>query len=222
MIRILIVDDHAIVRAGLKQLLEDKSDIEVIYEAGSGAEALNLIRQNGLDMVLLDISMPGKGGLEVLKQIKMEQPDLPVLILSMHSEDQYALRALKLGAAGYLVKHNAPEELFAAVRKAAAGGRYISEVVADKLASSVDSTRGAVSHETLTNREFQVFNMLVSGKPVSEIAHELSLSVKTISTHRSHILVKMNVKNNAELMFYAISNGLVNYLSNSVADNDTK
>ncbi|HED15984.1 MAG TPA: response regulator transcription factor, partial [Gammaproteobacteria bacterium] len=166
------------------------------------------------DVVLLDMSMPGKSGLEVLKQIKQEYPKLPVLILSMHPEDQYAVRVHKAGAAGYLTKRCVTNELVQAVYKVAAGGKYISETVAERLALSIDPTATAIPHETLSDREYQVFQMLASGKQVSAIARELSLSSKTISTHRSKILTKMQMKSNSELMFYAINYGLISQEKN--------
>lgn len=214
MIKILIVDDHDIVRAGLKQLLCETPDIEVAGEAGSGVEAINLVRKETWDVVLLDMSMPDKSGLEVLKQIKQEYPKLPVLILSMHPEDQYAVRAHRAGAAGYLTKRCVADELVAAVHKVAAGGKYISETVAERLALSVDATATAIPHEALSDREYQIFHLLASGKQVSEIGRELSLSSKTISAHRSNILTKMQMKTNSELMFYAINHGLISQEKN--------
>lgn len=207
--RVLIVDDHAIVRAGLKQFLNECPDVAVTDEATNGHEALKKIREQDWDVVILDISMPGKNGLETLKQIKSEQPKLAVLILSMHAEGQYALRALKAGAAGYLTKGCIPEQLLAAVAKVARGGKYITPLLAEKLANALDPNVREVPHETLSNRELQIFQELSAGKQVSQIGKELSLSTKTISAHRANILKKMHMKNNAELMFYAIDNGLV-------------
>jgi len=208
--RVLIVDDHAIVRAGLKQLLNDYPDVAATEEATSAHEALKKIREQDWDVVLLDISMPGKNGLEILKQIKRERPKVAVLILSMHAENQYALRALKAGAAGYLTKGCIPEQLLAAVAKVARGGKYITPALAEKLANALDPNVGDAPHEALSNRELQVFQLLSAGKQVSQIGEELSLSTKTVSAHRANILKKMRMKNNAELMFYAIDNGLVN------------
>jgi len=207
--RVLIADDHAIVRAGLKQLLYECPDVAITDEATNGHEALKKIREQNWDVVILDISMPGKNGLETLKQIKSEQPKLAVLILSMHAEGQYALRALKAGASGYLTKGCIPEQLLAAVAKVARGGKYITPMLAEKLANAFDANVGEAPHETLSNRELQVFQLLAAGMQVSQIGKELSLSTKTISTHRAKILKKMNMKNNAELMFYAIDNDLV-------------
>ncbi|GMR19449.1 MAG: response regulator transcription factor [Gammaproteobacteria bacterium] len=207
--RVLIADDHAIVRAGLRQLLGECPDVAVIGEATNGNEALRKIREQDWDVVILDISMPGKNGLETLKQIKSERPRLAVLILSMHAENQYALRALKAGAAGYLTKGCIPEQLLAAIAKVVRGGKYITPVLAEKLANALDPNVGEAPHDALSNRELQVFQLLAAGKQVSQIGEELSLSTKTISAHRANILKKMHMKNNAELMFYAIDNGLV-------------
>jgi two-component system invasion response regulator UvrY len=209
MIRILVVDDHAIVREGLKQILADVTDLSVREEAANGQEALEKIRSGEFDCVLLDISMPGRSGLEVLKEIKAERPRLPVLILSMHAEEQYAIRALKAGASGYLTKSSAPDELIGAIRKVSCGRKYVSASLAEKLAGELDSDATKPSHETLSDREYQVMLMLASGKAVKEIADELCLSVKTISTYRSRVMEKMNLKKNAELTLYAIQNHLV-------------
>ena len=209
MIRILVVDDHAIVREGLKQILADVTDLSVRDEAANGQEALEKIRGGEFDCVLLDISMPGRSGLEVLKEIKAERPRLPVLILSMHAEEQYAIRALKAGASGYLTKASAPDELIGAIRKVSCGRKYVSASLAEKLAGELDSDATKPPHETLSDREYQVMLMLASGKAVKEIADELCLSVKTISTYRSRVMEKMSMKKNAELTLYAIQNRLV-------------
>jgi len=185
-LNVLLADDHAIVRAGLKQVLQDGLDVELIGEASDAYEMLNKLQEQDWDVVLLDINMPGKSGLEILKQIKREQPKLAVLILSIHSEDQYALRALKAGAAGYLTKACIPEELVAAVRKVAGGGKYITSNLAEKLAHALDPGIGQAPHELLSDRELQIFELLASGKKVSVIARELSLSTKTVSTHRAN------------------------------------
>jgi len=208
-LRILIVDDHAVVRMGIKQLLNEGLESVVTDEASNGREAVKKVCEQVWDVVLLDISMPGKNGIETLIQLKREQPKLAVLILSMHAENQYALRALKAGAAGYLTKSCIPEQLLAAVAKVARGGKYITPVLAEKLANSLDTSIADLPHELLSNRELQVFQLLSAGKQVSQIGSELSLSTKTISAHRINILKKMQMKNNAELMFYAINNGLV-------------
>ncbi len=208
MIRILIADDHAVVRRGLRQTVAEEADLAVVGEAANGPELLGLVRKQPCDVVVLDISMPGRSGLDVLKDIKQEHPKLPLLVLSMHPEDQYAVRALKMGAAGYLTKETAPEELVAAIRKVISGGRYVSPSLAERLAIGL-TTDVERPHESLSEREYQVLCLIGSGKSVSEIATELSLSVKTVSTYRARILEKMNMKNNAELTHYAIRNGLV-------------
>jgi len=209
MIKILIADDHTIVREGLKQIVADVGDMMVADEAGNGQEALQKIREGDYDVILLDISMPGRSGLEVLKDIRAERPKLPVLILSMHSEEQYAVRALRAGASGYLTKASAPDELIGAIRKVSRGRKYVTASLAEKLALELDVDIRKPPHEMLSDREYQVMLMLASGKAVKEIADELCLSVKTISTYRSRILEKMNMKKNAELTLYAIQNSLV-------------
>jgi two-component system, NarL family, invasion response regulator UvrY len=209
MIKILVADDHTIVREGLKQIVGEVGDMMVADEAGNGQEALSKIREGDYDVVLLDISMPGRSGLEVLKDIRAERPKLPVLILSMHSEEQYAIRALRAGASGYLTKASAPDELIGAIRKVSRGGKYVTASLAEQLALELDVDTQKPPHEMLSDREYQVMLMLASGKAVKEIADELCLSVKTISTYRSRILEKMNMKKNTELMRYAIQNGLV-------------
>ncbi|HEC30243.1 MAG TPA: response regulator transcription factor [Gammaproteobacteria bacterium] len=208
MTSVFIAEDHTIVREGLKQILTECPDIEISGEAADGIEAIQKIRNGKMDVVLLDISIPGKNGLEVLKWIKSRDISLPVLMLSMHDEDQFALRSLRAGASGYLTKQSAPEQLVNAIRKVASGGKYITPAVAEKLANSMDPSLEKAPHERLTDREDQVFRLLISGNTVSEIAKDLSLSVKTISTHRTNILKKMNLHTNAELMYYAMSAGL--------------
>jgi two-component system, NarL family, invasion response regulator UvrY len=210
MIRILVVDDHAIVREGLKQILGDVSDMAVLAEAGNGQEAMDQIHRQTFDVILMDISMPGRSGLEILKDMKNEHPKLPVLILSMHPEEQYAIRALRAGAAGYMNKSSAPDELIGAIRKVSAGRKYVSPSVAEKLAFELGSDQTRLPHELLSDREYQVMMMLAAGKSVSEIGQELCLSVKTISTYRSRIMEKMNLKKNAELTLYAVQNHLLN------------
>lgn len=209
MIKILIADDHAIVREGLKQILSDTKDMTVAGEAATAREALSLSARRSFDVVLLDISMPGGGGLEVLKQLKSHKPRLPVLVLSMYPEEQYALRVLKAGASGYLSKEGAPGELIQAVRKVAQGMKYISPSLAEELARAVEYDQEKPLQETLSDREYQVMCMLSSGKTVKDIAKDLLLSVKTISTYRTRILGKMRMKNNAELTHFAIRNQLV-------------
>ena len=209
MIKILIVDDHPIVRMGTKHIFKKAPDITVADEATNGAEAIDKILTNSFDVIVLDISMPGRGGLDILKQIKMEKPDLPVLILSMHPEKQYAIRALKTGASGYLTKESAPNELITAIRIVSKGERYISSSLATILASYLDSGREKQTHEALSDREYQVMCLIASGKTLTQISEELSLSISTISTYRTRILAKMNMKNNAELTRYAIEKHLV-------------
>lgn len=211
MIRILVADDHTIVREGLKQILADVDDMAVRDEAGNGQEALAKIRESEFDVVLLDISMPGRSGLEILKEIKTERPKLPVLILSMHAEEQYAVRALRAGASGYMTKASAPDELIGAIRKVSCGRKYVSAALAEKLALELDIDTKKPPHENLSDREYQVMLMLAAGKSVTEIAEELCLSVKTISTYRSRVMEKMNMKKNAELTLYAVQNHLVDY-----------
>jgi two-component system, NarL family, invasion response regulator UvrY len=209
MIKILIADDHAIVREGLKQIVADTSDMVVAGEAMDGQQVLEQVRKEDWDLILLDISMPGRGGIDTLKELKIEKPKLPVLVLSMYPEEQYAVRALKAGASGYLTKESAPEELIEAIRKVSRGGKYISPSLAESLAFHVGGDVERALHETLSNREYQVMLMIASGKTVKEIADELSLSVKTISTNRVRALRKMGMKNNSEITYYAIKHGLV-------------
>ncbi|HQB31462.1 MAG TPA: response regulator transcription factor [Syntrophales bacterium] len=208
-IRILIADDHPIVRAGFKLVISDTQDMTVADEAGNGQEVLNLIRKKDYDIVLLDISMPGRNGLEVLKDLKAEKPKLPVMILSIYPEEQYAVRALRAGASGYMTKASAPNELIAAIRKISQGGKYISASLAEKLTEYLDEDANKPLHEKLSDREYQVMLLIASGKTVSDIADELCLSVKTISTYRSHIIDKMRMKNNAEITLYAVQNKLI-------------
>ena len=209
MLKILIADDHSIVRAGLKQVLADTPDMTVTDEAGGSEEAIRKALDGDFDVVVLDISMPGRGGLEVLKQIKRQKPKLPVLVLSMHPEEQYALRVLKAGAAGYVTKESVTEELIDAIRKVSKGMKYVSAHLAQEIAFALDLDTERPIQETLSDREFQVLCMIASGKTPREIAEELSLSVKTVSTYRSRILEKMRMKSNAELTNYAIKNNLV-------------
>ena len=209
MIRLLIADDHAIVREGLKQIVAQTSDINVVGEATNAAEVLSKLRTTKLYLLLLDISMPGRSGLDVLIEVRRDYPDLPVLILSLHAEDQYAVRSLKAGAAGYLTKESAPDQLIAAIRKASSGGKYISSQLAERLALNLVADKGVPPHELLSNREFQVFRNLALGKTVTEIADELSLSVKTISTNRTRLLEKMEMKTNAEITQYALQHNLI-------------
>lgn len=209
MLNILIIDDHAIVRKGLVQILADSPDDIVVDEASDGIEALAKVEGEGFDLVLLDISMPGRGGLDILKELKSRNPKLPVLILSMHPEEHYAVRALRSGASGYLTKGSTSDELMNAIRKVLSGGKYVSRALAEKLAEVLDDTTENPIHGTLSNREYRVLCMIGSGKTATEIAAEMLLSVKTISTFRVRLLKKMRMKNNAELTHYAISNKLV-------------
>ncbi len=208
-IRVFIADDHAIVREGLKQILADSRDIVVGGEAENGLDAIRLFPKSKCHVMLLDISMPDKNGIEVLKQIKKEYPETQVLMLSMHREDQYAIRSLKAGAAGYLTKQAAPKELVVAIRQVASGQKYVSAALAQALASQVGDDHATPVHDTLSDREYQTLTLIASGKTVSDIAVELSLSVKTVSEYRARLLVKMKLKNSAELTHYAIRNHLV-------------
>lgn len=208
-IRVFIADDHAIVRAGLKQILAEERDIVVAGEAENGLDATRLLGKSRPHVMLLDISLPDRNGIDVLKQVKKDRPELAVLMLSMHREDQYAIRALKAGAAGYLTKQSAPRELVTAIRQVAGGQKYVSAALAQTLANQVGADHEAPAHETLSDREYQTLTMIASGRTVSEIAHELSLSVKTISEYRARLLSKMQLKTSAELTTYAIRNGLV-------------
>ena len=207
-IKIIIADDHPLFRRGLKHALEETNDIQVIGESSNGEDLLSLIKDCIPEIILLDISMPGKSGLDLLKQLKSEYPKLPILILSVYSEEQYAVRFLKAGASGYLTKESAAEKLAEAIRKIVGGGKYASPEVIEKLAFDFSNSDKA-PHETLSDREFQVFGMISIGKSLTEIGVELSLSVKTISTHRTRILEKMKMKKNAELIRYAITRNLL-------------
>lgn len=209
MLNILIVDDHAIVRRGLKQILEGERDLATVSEAKDGHEALQMTRDQAWDLVILDINLPGQSGLDVLIELRHLNPKLPVLIMSMYSEDQYAVQAFKAGAVGYLNKQSAPEELVKAIKKISTGGKYISDSMAELLAAKLNTQREKTAQEILSTREYQVLILIASGKTLSEIAETLSLSVKTISTFRARILTKMNLKNNAELTYYAIHHGLI-------------
>jgi two-component system invasion response regulator UvrY len=209
MIRILVADDHAIVRKGLIQIISETTDMVVTDEACDGQEVLNKVRKDSFDMVLLDISMPGRTGLDILRELKAEKPKLPVLVLSMYPEEQYAVRVLKAGASGYLTKGSAPDELVVAIRKVSMGKRYITPSLAEKLAFNLQVDSDKPLHENLSDREYQVMCMIASGKTVGEIAEKLSLSPKTISTYRARILEKMKMKNNAEITHYAITSRLV-------------
>ena len=209
MIKLLIADDHAVVRRGLKQILEETSDIEVSGEATNSREVLELVSSKHWDVLVLDITMPGRSGLDILKEIKQLSPRLPVLVLSMHAEEQFASRVLKAGASGYLPKESAPEELVKAIRKVCLGGKYISPAQAEKLVYLFDSASDKPAHDSLSDREYEVLRLIASGKTVTQIADEIKLSVKTISTYRTRILEKMKMHTSAELTHYAIKNRLV-------------
>jgi DNA-binding NarL/FixJ family response regulator len=208
-IRLLVADDHAIVRRGLHQIVAEAPDLTVAGEAANAGEVLARIDERAWDAVILDLSLPGGEGLDLLVEVRRRRPDLPVLILTVHSEEQYAVRALRAGAAGYLTKESAPEQLVEAVRKVVRGGRYVSPGVAERLAYTLGPDADRPPHETLSDREYQVMRMVASGQTVSEVAEALSLSVKTVSTYRGRILEKMGMKSNAELTHYAIKNKLV-------------
>jgi two-component system, NarL family, invasion response regulator UvrY len=209
MIRIIIADDHAIVRAGLRQFLATEKDMVVTGEAADGMETLACVRQAECDVVLLDISMPGKNGIDTLRQLKRSRPDLPILILSAHSEEQFAVSLLRAGANGYISKETASEQLVAAIRAVVGGGKYVSPGVAQVLVSDLSSDSDKPPHATLSKREFQIFYRLASGESVSKIAEELFLSVKTVSTYRGRILEKMQMSSNANLTYYAVKNKLI-------------
>jgi len=209
MIKTLIADDHLVVREGLKQILSATDDIVVKYEASNGREALSEAMKHNYDVVILDITMPGGNVLDIIKQLKISKPDQKILILTMHPEEQYAIRVLKAGASGYLTKDKASDELIRAIRKVSAGGKYVSSELAEKLAFVIGVDHERPPHELLSDREYQVLCMIASGKTVSQVADELALSVKTVSVYRSRILSKMNMKTNAELIYYAVKNELV-------------
>jgi DNA-binding NarL/FixJ family response regulator len=208
MIRVVLADDHTIVREGLRQLLTLAGDIVVAAEAVNGREVVERVRDTDFDILLLDLSMPGKSGMELIRQVKNEKPKLRILVLSMHEEHQYAVRAIKAGASGYLTKDSASTQLVSAIRKLASGGAFISAEVAEQLARDAHGVSDALPHTILSDREYQVFRMLVAGVSLTEIAERLNLSIKTISTHKSRLMQKMNVGNQAELIRYAIAHKL--------------
>ena len=209
MVTVLIVDDHELMREGLARVLEEAEDVRVVALASDGQEALSLAQELQPDVVLLDVSMPGKGGMDTLKEIRRILPSTRVLMLSMHPEDQYAVRLLKEGADGYMTKESAPSELIGAIRKIYEGGKFVSQELAETLVRQLETGPGAGSHASLSDREFQVLCKLSSGRTVGEIAEELSLSVKTVSTYRTRILEKMNLKTTAQIMHYGLQKGLV-------------
>jgi DNA-binding NarL/FixJ family response regulator len=209
MLRIVIVDDHAIVRHGIKQILADELEIDRIAEAGNADDGLKLILSGSWDMVILDMTLPGRSGLELLKDIRDVRPDLPVLVLSMHPEDQLALRVIKAGASGYQTKDSAPDELVKAVKRILAGGKYVSPEVAERMVLELQGRGGGLPHESLSDREFEVMRLIATGSTVSDIAVTLSLSVKTVSTYRARVLQKLDMRTNADLTQYAIKNELL-------------
>jgi len=209
MIQIIIVDDHAILRRGLIQIISESGDMKVVGEAETSAQALRLVRETPCDVMVLDITLPDRNGIETLKLVRKEHPKLQVLMLSMHPENQYALRALKAGAAGYLTKQSAASQLVSAIRQVNSGRKYVTPAVAEELANSIDRDSERPLHELLSMREYQTMCMIASGKSLTEMAAQMSLSVKTVSVYRARILEKMRLKNNAEITHYAIKNELV-------------
>ena len=209
MIKVLIADDHPIVRQGLRQILSETTDMVVAGEASDGREALAQVQAGGWDVLVLDITMPERSGLDILKELKQIQPNLPILVLSIHAEEQLAVRLLKAGAAGYLTKENAPGELVKAIRKVLSGGKDVSPTLAESLAFDLDMDSSQPRHETLSDREFQVLQLMAEGKTLIEIAEALFLSPKSVSTYRHRLLKKLNLKTNSELIRYAIENGLI-------------
>jgi two-component system invasion response regulator UvrY len=208
MIKVIIVDDHPVVRRGLKQIIEDEPDMQVVGEATNAGECFSLVRRMECSLVLLDITLPDRSGFDVLIQLKYERPGLPVLILSAHSEDQYAVRFIKAGASGYLMKEGAPEELVKAIRKVNAGGKYVSASLAEKLVSHLDAL-DKPPHENLSDREFQILRLIAQGKSLKDIADELCISEKTVSTYRSRIMEKMKMSTNSDLTRYALDHHLI-------------
>ncbi|HET8748765.1 MAG TPA: response regulator transcription factor [Ramlibacter sp.] len=212
-IRIVIADDHAIVREGLKRIVGDAADLKVEGEAADGTEVMKAVRELEFDVLVLDLSMPGRSGMELIKLVKSEKPKLRILVLSMHQETQYAVRAIKSGASGYLTKESAPAQLEQAIRKIAGGGAYISAEVAEQLALGAMPGGDTLPHESLSDREFEVFRLLVAGEAVSDIAAKLNLSVKTVSTHKANLMQKLGLSNQTELVRYALKHGLTDPLS---------
>jgi DNA-binding NarL/FixJ family response regulator len=210
--RIVIADDHAIVREGLKRIVAEATDLQVVDEAADGTEVTRIVREREFDVLVLDLSMPGRSGMELIKLVKAEKPKLRILVLSMHQELQYAVRAIKSGASGYLTKESAPAQLEQAIRKIAGGGAYISAEVAEQLALGAMPGSDTLPHESLSDREFEVFRLLVDGDAVSDIAHKLNLSVKTVSTHKANLMQKLGLSNQTELVRYALKHGLADPL----------
>lgn len=209
MVRILIADDHPIVREGLKQILSETQDMQLVGEASNGREVMEQVERGLADVVVLDISMPGESGLDVLRKLRARHPTLPILMLSIHSEDQYAIRSLRAGASGYLTKESLPDELVTAIRRVAQGRRYVTEALAEKLVTRLDSGLERPPHESLSDREYQVMRMIASGKALKRIATELGLSPKTVSTYRARVLEKTGLRNNADITRYALQHDLI-------------
>lgn len=213
MIRVVLADDHAIVREGLKRIIGDVADFTVAGEAADGTQVMQRVRELEFDVLVLDLSMPGRSGMELIKLVKAEKPKLRILVLSMHQETQYAVRAIKSGASGYLTKESAPAQLEAAIRKIAGGGAYISAEVAEQLAlGAMPGASDAPPHESLSDREFEVFRLLAAGDAVTDIANKLNLSVKTVSTHKANLMQKLGIHNQTELVRYALKHGLADPL----------
>ena len=212
MTRLVIADDHAIVREGLKRIVSEVADMQVIGEAADGAQVMRCVRELDFDVLILDLSMPGRSGMETIKMVRAEKPRIRILVLSMHQELQYAVRAIKAGASGYLTKESAPDQLEQAIRKIAAGGAYVSAEVAEQLAlGAMPGTEGH-PHESLSDREFEVFQLLVAGDSVTDVAVKLNVSVKTVSTHKANLMRKMGLNNSSELVRYALKHGLADPL----------
>jgi DNA-binding NarL/FixJ family response regulator len=210
MIRLVIADDHAIVREGLKRIVSDAPELQVVGEAADGTEVMQRVRELEVDVLVLDLSMPGRSGMELIKLVKAEKPKLRILVLSMHQETQYAVRAIRSGASGYLTKESAPAQLVQALAKIAAGGAYISAEVAEQLAlGAMPGASAAAPHESLSHREFEVMRRLAAGESVTDIAVGLSLSVKTVSTHKANGMAKLGLQNQTELVRYALKHGLI-------------
>jgi DNA-binding NarL/FixJ family response regulator len=209
MIRVVVADDHAIVREGLKQLLAAAGDLDIVGDAADGYAVVKAVRELEFDVLLLDMSMPGKSGIELIKQVKAEKPKLRILVLTMHEEHQYAIRAIRAGASGYLTKESASRQLIEALRKVASGGAFISSEVAEQLALGAMPGASHAPHEALSDREFQIFRLIASGKSISDIGAQLNLSVKTVSTHKANILQKMNMAGTADLIRYALTHRLI-------------
>ncbi|MBS3757282.1 MAG: response regulator transcription factor [Desulfobacterales bacterium] len=210
MFRIFIADDHAVVREGLKQIISEVSDMRVVEESDNGFDVVSYVEMNPYDVIVLDITMPGPNILDLIKELRQKKPRLPILVLSIHPEEQYAVRVLRAGASGYLTKESAPDELVSAIRKVANGGKYVSAALAEKILFTLGTNEEQMPHDNLSDREYQALCMIASGKTVKSIAEELNLSEKTVSTYRTRVLQKMGMKSNAEITHYAFKYGLVN------------